>query len=169
MRILDAQLVEAIATGSRAGPERGLAELAGQRVRRHARAVVDATRHEWTIRVTVDEGDDHLHTDPRNDHRTVTRSGPNLGDADPARGMFVIRAVAVAMELDPHAAELVGVDLVLNAADHHARLHAMDSRSGRSQGRTKGTLERDALEAIEVTMARRLWIAGLLGLVHDAD
>src|SRR5262249_24207089 len=77
-------------------------------------------------------------------------AGPQGADADPAGAVLVELAVAVPVELDLHAAVLVGEDLLAVGADDDGGLGAVDAGPGRPPRRPEGQGRRDALELVAV-------------------
>src|SRR5260370_5961881 len=82
--------------------------------------------------------------------RSPGLTGPGMGDADPAGAVFVFLGFAVPVELDLHAAVLVGVNLFATGSDDYRSLAALHERLGGDASRTVGRGERDALEAVAV-------------------
>src|SRR5690606_38794276 len=82
--IVEAQLVAAAAARRRVGPPAALGRAARDRERIRILAVVDAAGHQRTIRVALEELDQHLHADPRDELRAPAPARPALRAADPA-------------------------------------------------------------------------------------
>ena len=72
-------------------------------------------------------------------HCLPAQTGP---DADPARAVGVVLALAVPVELDLHPAVLVGEDLLAGRADHDGRLRPLDERLGGRPPRAEGQRRR---------------------------
>ena len=122
------------------------------------------TRDDRPIGVALEEADDHLVPGPRDELRPPALSRPDLRDPHPARALDL----AVPVELDSHAAILVGGDfrileLVLAVGDHDRGLRALDQRFRSRSRRTELLLEVDGLDReTEARAIRR--IPGLVGV-----
>ncbi|MEZ4380358.1 MAG: hypothetical protein R3A79_03365 [Nannocystaceae bacterium] len=148
--ILEAELVEAAAARGRRGLDRGLGLVVGEEVRRRVVAVVDAADDQRAVGIAVDEVDDDLHPDPRDEEAAPARSGEALGDADPPRGALVDRgeAIPVGQELDPPV--LVAVHVLAWRAGDRRRLDPGDLGLVLGQDRPERQAERLALEGVGV-------------------
>src|SRR5262249_39686560 len=85
--VLEGDLVEAAAIRRRPRPEDAAGAVVGQLVGRHRLGVVDTTRDDRPIRVTLEELDDHFHADTRKDLRTPLISGPTLREPQKHRAV----------------------------------------------------------------------------------
>jgi len=148
--VLEADLVEAFAALARHGLDGGLGLLRGQGVGRHVVGVVDAAHHDGPVGVAVQEVDDDLLADARDEHRAPLASRPDLGHAQPARAFLVAVAAAVPEEVDLDAAVLVGVDLFALGARDHGRLRAVHAAARRAQRRAVRDPVRDHRDPVGV-------------------
>ena len=99
-----------------------------QRNRRHIGPVVHVPRDDRPVGVAFQELHDHLLADMRDGKRTPVRPGRILRHANPARGMLVTFASPVPVEQHPHAAILVGVDVLARRADNRGGLRSLNHR-----------------------------------------
>src|SRR5262249_15362484 len=106
------------------------------------------------VGVSFDEIDDDLVTDTRQVHGSPFLAGPEGTDANPARAIGVVLAVAVPAKLDFYPALLFRQDLHARRSDAHGRLRAIHDRLGGLPRRTKGHRQRYALEAVLVIPAK---------------
>src|SRR4030095_10328672 len=120
----------------------------GQLVERHVLAVVDAADDDRLIGVALEKLDDHLLADARDRHEAPPLAGPRVRDAEPAGAVLVALALAVPVELDLHAAVLVGEDLLSRRTDDGRGLHADDDGSVRSTSRAVWHGGSDALALV---------------------
>src|SRR5262245_24273899 len=148
--VLEAQLVEAVAAGRRVALDVGQRLEVGQLVERHVLAVVDAADDDRLVRVAFEELDHDLLADARDGDEAPALAGPRMRDAEPAGAVLVALALAVPVELDLHAAVLVGEDLLAGRPDDRRGLHAYDDRGVRATSRTVGHGGGDALELVGV-------------------
>ncbi len=137
--VLEANLVEvagAAALGAaRLDPALGL--VVGQRVGRHVVRVVDAPGDDRSVRIPLQELDDHLLPDAGDVHRAPPRPRPDLRHPHPARAVLVALPLAIPVELHLHTPVLVGRDLLARFADHDGGLGAIDAGDGRRHRRSK--------------------------------
>src|SRR5690606_32897333 len=101
--------------------------------------------------VALDEVDDDLVADARQEHRAEAVAGPRLAHAHPARAGVVERAAAIPVELDLDPAVLIDVDLLAARADDRRCLDALDRgfwREPRRAIRERGALEVVAVEEL---------------------
>src|SRR5690606_16538403 len=161
--VFEAQLVGAFADrGVRLDAALGL--VVGQGVGRGVLAVVDATRHQRTIGIALEERDHDFHAHARDELGSPARTGPALRHADPARRRVVVGTVLLPMELHADAPVLVHADLVARGPDHDRRLRAVDLGFGRALPRADRGGLGHALERVLVAWIRR---RGAFGLVRD--
>src|SRR4029450_13521731 len=132
------------------GLQAGQRLVGGQGVGRHLFGVVDAAGDDRTVRVALEEVDDHLLADPRVEYHAPVLAGPVLRDADPAGAVLVLFSLAVPEELDFHPAVLVGVDFFALGADDHGSLRAVDARAGGAALGAEDDRVRDAGERVVV-------------------
>jgi hypothetical protein len=125
---------------------------------------VDRSHDKRPIRIAVQEVDDDLVADAGEEQGAERAPRPGLAHADPARAMRVAQALAVPMELDLHAAVLVGVDLFTWRPHDDRRLDTVDPRPGRASQRAEGDRRRDDLEAVRIR--RPVGGLGIVGVRH---
>ena len=140
---------------------------AAQGVRRHVFGVVDAADDDRLIGIALEKLDDDFLSDARQEHRPPPLAGPVLRDANPARALLVVLSFAIPVELDAHAAVLVGVDLLAARPDDDGGLRAGDDRLRRAPGGAVGHGVRNAAESIAVRF--RGQIVARVGSVGAAD
>ena len=149
---------------------------AGQSEGRHLLGVVDAADDDGLVGIAFEEVDDHFLADARDGDRSPALAGPGLRDADPAGAVLVLLAFAVPVELDLHAAVLVGVDLFAAGSDDDRGLAALHEGLRGDARRTEGRGERDAFESVTVSwLVAAVAAAGATNLItgsmarHVAD
>ena len=145
----------------------GLGLVGGQFPGRHLLGVVDAAGDERSVGVALQELDHHLLADARHRHHAEVLARPRMRHADPARGVLVVLAVAVPVEVHLHPAVLVGVDLVAGGADHDRRLQALHQRLARGALGAERQVAGDAVEA--AAKARPLSTTGLMRGEHEIE
>src|SRR5690606_19404681 len=164
--IVEAQLVAAAAARRRVGPPAALGRAARDRERIRILAVVDAAGHQRTIRVALEELDQHLHADPRDELRAPAFARSALRAADPARRPLAEAGVFLPVKLDLNATVLVGVDLTV--ADHGRSLPPVDPRIGGPSQRPNDPGRGHALEGVGVVLAAaRVGSAAAVGDAGD--
>ena len=157
--VVDAQFVGAAALVFLA-LDRGQGLEVRQFVRRQIRAVVQATGDQRLIGIAFEEGDQHLHADPRNVDRAKGFRGPVRGHTHPATGLVVVLAFAIPEELHLHPTVLVAVNFfALRAADHGA-LSAEDFRFRVIERRPVRHVPRDRVEAVAVALVEIVLVVG---------
>ena len=151
-RVLEHDLVvAAVGRGGVALPA-ALRLVGGQLVGRLLEVGVDAADDHRPVGIAAEEVDEHLLPDAREVRPAVARAAPGLAHGDPAGARLVHLALAVPVEADAHAAELVGVDLLPRGADDggaldalHLGLRRRGARGGRAGprcGRRRGARTR---------------------------
>src|SRR5262249_9593125 len=150
--ILEADLVKIRPSSAGARPRLDAAlGLVGRKIpRRHLLRVVDATDDDRLVGIAFQEIRDHFLADPGDGGQAPVLAGPHGADADPARAVGVVLAGAVPVELDLHAAVLVGEDLLAARSDDHGRLTALDGRPRSDSLRTERNGRGDAAELVPV-------------------
>ena len=131
--VLEPELVVGLRTAAlaRASLEAALGFVGRQVLRRHVVLVVDGADHQRAVGVAFDEFDHCLHADARNVEAAPFLAGPGVRHAHPARGLVVLLALPVPVELELHPAILVGVDLLAGRPDHQRCLRAVHHRPRR--------------------------------------
>ncbi len=153
--VLEADLVEVVA-GALLGAARldaGLGHVVRQGVGHRALGIVHAPRDDRPVRIAFEEVDDHFLADARDVDGAPVLAGPWIRHANPARRVLVVLALAIPVELDLHAAVLVGIDLLARRADDDRRLRALDDRLRGYPGRA---VRRLAVERDDAALAVRL-------------
>jgi hypothetical protein len=98
------------------------------------------------VGVAFQEIDDDFLADPRDVDDTPLLVRPGGSDADPARAVGVVLPLPVSVELDLHAAALVGEDLLAGRADDDGRPRPLDERLRSLPHRTEREVDQDARE-----------------------
>ncbi len=106
-------------------------------VRRRGRGREDAAHHDGSIGIAAEEVDEHLLTDARDVERAEARARPGLVHRDPTGARLVVLAVAIPVEFDADAPELVGVDLLAGRSGDGRALDAERARLRRHQLRAE--------------------------------
>ncbi len=140
-RVVEGELVEAGGAGrfgGRAAAPDGLRAARGEAVRHGVRSAEEAADDHRLVGVALGEGDEHLLPDARERDHPEAGAGPSLADAHPREGVVVVGGLAVPVEVDAHAPELVGVDLLARRADHDGALQPFHARPRDAAGRAHG-------------------------------
>src|SRR5260370_10255471 len=124
--------------------------MVGQLAGWHVVSVVYAASDNRLVGVAFEEVHNDFLADAGNEDGAPVGAGPRLGDADEAGGVFIVFAFAVPMELDFHAAEFIGKNLLTFWTDHDGGLRALHERAGSGAQRPKLDSDRDAGKGIGV-------------------
>src|SRR5262249_51831936 len=117
-----------------------------QLIGRHVVGIVDAADAKRPIGIALEEIDDHLHADARDELRTPVLAGPGLGNAHPDG----IIALALPRKVHANAAVLVGVDFLARRTRDESYLRAVNERFRRRPRRPEHARFRHAGEAVGI-------------------
>src|SRR5262249_17514065 len=107
--------------------------VVGQLVGHELRGVEHATDDDRRVGVALEEADEHLLADARDDDHAISRAGPALAHADPAGAVLIVLALPVPGHMEPDTPELVDVDLLARRPHDLGALHVVEPRLRRLQ------------------------------------
>src|SRR5690606_30447020 len=133
LAVLNAQFVEAVATGGAEGLEQRTVFIGRQLIGHRVLLVVQAAGNQRLVGVAFQEADQHFHAHAGNGDAAVTVAGPVASHTQPATGLTVGLAVAVPMlsvpkEVHLDAAIVVAVDIFARGTGDHRALAALQAR-----------------------------------------
>src|SRR6266540_1932196 len=118
----------------------------------HLVGIIDAADDDRTVRVALQEIDDHFLPDTRVMNGAPTLAGPVRRDSNPTGAVDVVFTFAIPVELDFYPAVLIRENLFSPRADHDRRLRTLDQRAGSHARRAKRQLYWNTDEAVLINV-----------------